>query len=145
MAAHYARHHCQPWIDAQDHGSARLDAQKKSGRAAEQEREDVAAKRAAWRVAQAGLSDRRLIFIDETGASTKMDRRYGRCPRGQRLDAPCPHSHWKTTTFVAGLTHSGFLAPYVLDGPMDGTVFKAPSAAFWRRPIHGSDQPSADG
>ena len=71
------------------------------------------------------MSERRLIFIDETGASTKMARLHGRCPRGQRLDVSCPHGHWKTTTFVGGLTNTGFIAPYVLDGPMDGAVFKA--------------------
>jgi transposase len=66
-----------------------------------------------------------LIFIDEMGATTKMTRQHGRCPRGQRLDAPYPHGHWQTTTFVGGLTNAGFIAPYVLDGPMDGAVFKA--------------------
>lgn len=71
------------------------------------------------------MSKARLIFIDETGASTKLARRYGRCRRGERLDAPLPHGHWKTTTFVGGLTNQGFIAPYVLDGAMDGAVFKA--------------------
>jgi transposase len=66
-----------------------------------------------------------LIFVDETGTTTKMARRYGRCPRGQRLDGPLPHGHWKTTTFVGGLTSRGFTAPYVVDGPMNGRTFKA--------------------
>lgn len=57
------------------------------------------------------MSGRRLIFIDETGASTKMARRHGRCRRGERLDASLPHGHWKTTTFVGGLTSNGFIAP----------------------------------
>ena len=43
----------------------------------------------------------------------------------QRLDGPIPHGHWKSTTFVGGLTTRGFVAPYVLDGPMNGTVFLA--------------------
>jgi transposase len=60
------------------------------------------------------------VFIDETGASTKMARLYGRCARGQRLRVGLPHGHWKTTTFVAGLRLSGFTAPMVLDGPMTG-------------------------
>jgi len=71
------------------------------------------------------MSRGRLIFIDETGASTKLARRYGRCRRGERLDAALPHGHWKTTTFVGGLTSRGFIAPYVLDGAMDGPTFKA--------------------
>jgi transposase len=66
-----------------------------------------------------------LVFVDETGAATNMARRYGRSPRGQRLDGPIPHGHRKATTFVGGLTTRGFVAPYVLDGAMNGTIFKA--------------------
>ena len=71
------------------------------------------------------MSPARLVFVDETGAATNMARRYGRSPRGQRLDGPIPHGHWKSTTFVGGLTTRGFIAPYVLDGAMNGTIFKA--------------------
>jgi transposase len=67
----------------------------------------------------------RLIFIDETGAATDMARRYGRCPRGERLISPVPWGHWKTTTFVAGLRLGEIAAPCVLDGPMDGESFRA--------------------
>ena len=66
-----------------------------------------------------------MVFIDETGASTKLARRHGRCRRGERLDLALPHGHWKTTTFVGGLTYRGFIAPYVLDGAMDGATFRA--------------------
>ena len=52
-----------------------------------------------------------------------MARRYGRAPRGERLRAGVPHGHWKTTTFVAGLRRSGMVAPWVLDGPMNGDAF----------------------
>lgn len=54
-----------------------------------------------------------------------MARRYGRGPRGQRVDGPVPHGHWKNTTFVGGLTVRGFIAPYVTDGAMNGAIFKA--------------------
>jgi transposase len=85
----------------------------------------VAEKRSAWRAGQGGMDPRRLIFVDETGARTDMARRYGRCPRGQRLDGPVPHGHWKSTTPVAGLTLRGFAAPYVTDGAMSGRLFRA--------------------
>ena len=65
------------------------------------------------------------MFIDETWASTNMARTHGRAPRGERLRAPIPHGHWKTTTFVAGLRSSGIVAPMVLDGPIDGHSFQA--------------------
>jgi transposase len=66
-----------------------------------------------------------LVFVDETGASTKMARRYGRAPKGERCRAPVPHGHWKTTTFAAGLRLNGMVAPLVLDGPMTGAAFRA--------------------
>ena len=65
------------------------------------------------------------MFIDETGASTKMARRYGRAPRGERCRAPVPHGHWKTTTFVGALRLEGMTAPMVLDGAMHGAAFLA--------------------
>lgn len=65
------------------------------------------------------------MFIDETGASTKMARLHGRAPRGKRLRAGVPHGHWKTTTFVGALRLSGMTAPMVLDGPMTGAWFSA--------------------
>ena len=63
--------------------------------------------------------------MDETGAATNMTRRYGRGPRGRRVDGPVPHGHWKATTFVGGLTARGFVAPYVTDGAMNGAIFRA--------------------
>jgi transposase len=65
------------------------------------------------------------VFLDETGATTKMARRHGRAPRGQRLRASIPHGHWKTTTFIGGLRLGGMTAPMVLDGPMTGEWFLA--------------------
>jgi hypothetical protein len=82
------------------------------------------AARVDWVDNQLALDPGRLVFIDETWASTNMARRYGRCPRGARLRAAVPHGHWKTTTFVAGLTTRGIIAPFVLDGPINRDAFE---------------------
>ena len=66
-----------------------------------------------------------FVFIDETGASTRMVRHYGWGPRGERLVDVAPHGHWRTTTFVAGLRSTGLVAPMVLDGPMTSEAFHA--------------------
>lgn len=71
------------------------------------------------------MSATKLIFIDETWASTNMARTRGRALRGERLRASIPHGHWKTTTFVAGLRQSGLMAPMVIDGPINGDAFQA--------------------
>jgi hypothetical protein len=60
----------------------------------------------------------RLVFLDETGTSTKMTRLRGRSPKGPRLYAKAPFGHWLTQTFVAGLRCYGLTAPWVIDGPM---------------------------
>lgn len=35
-----------------------------------------------------------------------------------------PHGHWKTTTFVGALPLRGFIAPFVLDGPINRDAFE---------------------
>ncbi|GBQ45969.1 transposase [Komagataeibacter europaeus LMG 18890] len=98
--------------------------EKKTAHAAEQDRPDVLKRRQDWFDAQPDLDPDRLVFIDETWASTNMARRYGRAPRGQRLRSAVPHGHWKTTTFIAGLRLTGLVAPMVLDGPINGRSFQ---------------------
>jgi transposase len=70
------------------------------------------------------LEPDRLIFIDETGTTTKMTRLRGRCPKGQRLRSKAPFGHWMTQTFVAGLRSDGLTAPFVVDRPMNRHIFE---------------------
>ena len=74
---------------------------------------------------QKTLDPAKLVFIDETWASTSMTRRYGRAPSCERLLGFAPGGHWKTTTFIAALRHDRLTAPWVLDGPINGESFIA--------------------
>ncbi len=103
----------------------RPDVQKKSAHAAEQDRPDILKRRREWFDDQLDLDPERLVFIDETWASTNMARLRGRTRKGERLRAGVPYGHWKTTTFVAGLRLSGMVAPMVLDGPINRIAFQA--------------------
>jgi transposase len=94
-------------------------------RAAEQDRPDVQQQRDNWKESQAWMDPTRLVFIDETWASTNMARRYGRAPAGERLVEPIPHGHWKITTFIAGLRREGLVAPMTCDGAINGDLFVA--------------------
>lgn len=85
----------------------------------------MARARRRWMREQGMFEPARLVFIDETATSTNMVRLRGRCRRGMRLVAPVPQGHWKTLTFVAGLRHRRMVAPFVLDGAMNGTIFVA--------------------
>lgn len=77
-----------------------------------------------WRLRQDGLDPDRLVFIDETWVKTNMTRPRGRAPVGARLNCRVPHGHWKTTTFLAGLRTRGLVAPLVVDGAIDGQLFR---------------------
>lgn len=92
--------------------------------ASEQDRPDVAERREAWRHAQNELGGR-LIFLDETWTTTAMTRRYAWADVGTRALGHAPSGHWKTTTFLAGLTGEGLIAPFVLDGPINAECFLA--------------------
>jgi transposase len=95
--------------------------------AAEQDRPDIKAAREEWatvRPPRMRLEPHRLVFLDETGTSTKMTRPRGRCPKGQRLRAKAPFGHWMTQTFIAGLRCDKLTAPFVINAPMDRSIFE---------------------
>ena len=93
-------------------------------RAAEQNRPDVAAKRFLWKVGMVRWPIERLLFLDETWFKTNMTRLRGRSLRNERLVEFVPHGHWKTTTFLCGLRSSGAVAPLVVDGAINGELFR---------------------
>jgi putative transposase len=62
----------------------------------EQDRPDIARKRAFWKRYQDQIDPRRLVFIDETWTKTNMAPLRGWAPRGQRLETKVPYGHWKT-------------------------------------------------
>ncbi len=66
----------------------------------------------------------RLIFIDETSIKTNMTPLRGRSPKGQRLIADVPFGKWQTQTFIAGLRCDGLVAPWVVNGAMNGEAFE---------------------
>lgn len=67
----------------------------------------------------------RLVFIDETSVKTNMTPTRGRGPRGERLMADAPFGKWRTQTFIAGLRCDALVAPWIINGAMDGPAFDA--------------------
>lgn len=65
----------------------------------------------------------RLVFVDETSVKTNMCRLRGRAPCGVRLKADAPFGKWHTQTFIAGLRCDSLVAPWVVNGAMDGEAF----------------------
>src|ERR1700675_416123 len=70
------------------------------------------------------LEPHRLVFLDETGTTTKMTRLRARCPKGQRLRYKAPFGHWMTQTFVASLRCDKLTAPFVVNAPMNRCIFE---------------------
>jgi putative transposase len=64
------------------------------------------------------------VFIDETWTKTNMAPLRGWAAKGQRLLAKAPFGHWNTMTFVAALRHDRIVAPWLLEGPINGERFR---------------------
>jgi transposase len=82
------------------------------------------AQRAAWRDEFAAVDPARLVFVDESGASTAMDRTHGRSASGKRVDGPVPHGHWKVVTLTAAVRLGGVGACLAFDGATDSACFE---------------------
>jgi transposase len=65
------------------------------------------------------------VFLDESGVTTEMTRRYGWGPRSERVREAVPAGHWRTLTVLAALTTEGVLASMSIESPTDGDVFLA--------------------
>jgi transposase len=101
-------------------------AKKKTVHASEQQRPDVKEQRDSWfqRLLEACEGDlRRLLFLDETGATTSMIRTYGRSVEGNRCVGSAPGGHWKTMTGVAVIRLDGLTAGATMAHAMDGDSF----------------------
>lgn len=103
---------------------------KKTLKASEQDRPDVVERRAWWFDVQPRLDVQQLVFIDETWTKTNMTPSRGRALKGQRLFSKAPFGHWHTSTFIAGLSWHGLIAPGVVEGPVNGEVCKAYTEQF---------------
>ena len=107
---------------APEHGAA---AEKKSLHAQEQDTLTVQTRRQAWWAAVSQIDPQRMVFQDESGATTEMTRRYGRAPRGERVAEGTPAGHWRTLTLLGAMSTRGVVAAMTVESPTDGDVFLA--------------------
>ena len=66
-----------------------------------------------------------MVFLDESGVTTEMTRRYGRAPHGERVREGAPAGRWRTLTLLGAITVDGLLATMTIESPPDGEVFLA--------------------
>jgi transposase len=105
--------------------SAGTAAQKKSLHAAEQDTVAGQIQRSIWREETNQFDPARLIFLDESGVTTEMTRRYGRGPRGERVREGTPGGHWRTLTVLGAIRLSGWVATMTIEAATDGEIFLA--------------------
>jgi transposase len=65
------------------------------------------------------------VFLDESGVTTEMTRRYGRAPRGERVAEGTPAGHGHTLSLLGAMTAQGLLATMTVESPTEGDVFLA--------------------
>jgi transposase len=98
---------------------------KKTLRASEQEREDIANSRDEWRKFQGAVDAHRLVFLDESGLKTNMTRLYGRARNGNRCFDSAPCGHWETVTILSSIRLDGTTESLMFEGAVDRKMFDA--------------------
>ena len=98
--------------------------EKKSLRASERQRPEVVEAREAFRTVLATRKAEDLVFVDESGVTTKLTRLYGRAPKGQRVPEAVPHGRWKVTTILGALGPSGMQASMTIETSTDADIFQ---------------------
>lgn len=100
-------------------------SKKKSLHATEQDTEAGRLKRSIWRQETNQIDPAKLIFLDESGVTTDMTRRYGRAARGERVGEGTPAGHWRTLTVLGAIRLSGWVATMTIEAATDGDIFLA--------------------
>src|SRR5262249_48820538 len=80
----------------------KITRKKKGLHAQERDTPQTQKRRAEFRATMATVTADRLVFVDESGASTAMTRTYGRSPRGQRVGGAVP-GHWDSLTLICAM------------------------------------------
>ena len=106
---------------------AHITRKKKVFRADERDRPDVQQQRREFHQEVAARDAKRLVFVDETGATTALARLYGRAPAGERVDDSAPGS-WKSLTLISGLRLGGVIAPFAFAGGTATAAFRTYAA-----------------
>lgn len=81
------------------------------------------AAREAWFDQFADVRADQLVFIDEFGATTNMQRTHGRAPVGERVVSRTPHGHWKLISTIGAMTLNGIEASVSFDAATDTELF----------------------
>jgi transposase len=102
----------------------RITRKKKTTHAQERDTPRVQAQRRAFDKKLARIDPAHLVFVDETGATTALDRPYARAPAGTRVEATVPGT-WQNVTLIVGLRSTEVVAPLAFPGATDREAFES--------------------
>jgi transposase len=85
----------------------------------------VVAAREHFRTEVAAIPVADLVFLDESGATTTLVRRYARAPGGRRAVGRVPAGHWTQLTILSALSVAGLGATMTVNAATDTDVFVA--------------------
>ena len=88
------------------------------------EREDVIEKQRKFVETMQDLKAEQIVFLDESGVNTAMNRKYGWSRRGERVRLLCP-KRGKKLTIIGAIALDGVRARRELEGALNGETFKA--------------------
>ncbi len=100
-------------------------SEKKSLHAAERDSEENLRRREVFLDRIRSVAPERLIFLDESGVSTQMTRRYARAPRGVRVHETTPEGNWKILTILGAMSLRGMIATMTVEAATDADIFLA--------------------
>ena len=66
-----------------------------------------------------------MVFLDESGVTVNMTRRWGRCVGGGRIHEGTPESRWQVTTLLSAMSLDGMIATMAIEAATDRDVFLA--------------------
>ena len=109
----------------EDRRRAWLPGEKKSLYATERDTEANHLRREVYVERLRGIDPERLVFLDESGVSTQMTRRYGRAKRGVRVSESTPEGNWKILTILGAMSVRGLIATMTVEAATDAEIFLA--------------------
>jgi DDE superfamily endonuclease len=71
------------------------------------------------------VNPERLVFLDESGVSTQMTRRFGRARGGRRVHESTPEGNWKILTVLGAMSLGGMIATMTVEAATDADIFLA--------------------
>jgi transposase len=71
------------------------------------------------------IAPEQMVFLDESGVSTQMTRRYARAPRGIRVHETTPEGNWKILTILGAMSVRGMIATMTIEAATDAEIFLA--------------------